>query len=347
MGIKKNPLGTLKNAAKAVGQTAEMVASKTAEAVPGLIDEASKRASQTAEGATELAGNVADSVQEGLTVANDVKNSARYDYRMKKYNPLFPEEYADPSFDRPKIIVIRDEDLRKGIDVCEGAIGWMETKVKPEIMCLYEEAIEMSCLSFYPRATCDAVYLRDPYDFERYIELSQYIDICRRDQISELKMIARCLGAKECSLKVFEKESIQAEKNTKVDLKGNLKAPKMKESVGLGGRAETSSLEDTSKSIVFFERMTGDVEPTKPKLRYFRNDVEINSLIANRLGEESANIMTEYSIDVTASSNSTMSANYAETIDASLKGIGVKLGVSLQTTYKKETSKRFIYSVVF
>jgi hypothetical protein len=48
---------------------------------------------------------------------------------IKKYNPIFPEDYKKESFGIPNMVMIVDDVVRKGIDVCEGAIGWRSNSV--------------------------------------------------------------------------------------------------------------------------------------------------------------------------------------------------------------------------
>ncbi|MDO5413965.1 MAG: hypothetical protein Q4F78_00745 [Bacillota bacterium] len=70
-------------------------------------------------GAKELAENVQSTASD---LAEKAKNDA-YLRKLKKYNPLFPDKYNDASFDRPNLITIVDDAVRRDIDVCEGAIG--------------------------------------------------------------------------------------------------------------------------------------------------------------------------------------------------------------------------------
>lgn len=77
---------------------------------------------------------------------------------MKKYNPLFPEEYNSDDFHVPNIICIVDDAVRRDIDVCQGAIGWRENKKDTEVLFLYDEFVEKSGLKFVPAPVCDEIY---------------------------------------------------------------------------------------------------------------------------------------------------------------------------------------------
>jgi hypothetical protein len=63
--------------------------------------------------------------------------------KMKKYNPLFPDVYTGSDFIVPNMIVIVDEAVRRGIDVCEGAIGWLDTENGIETLYLYDDALNL------------------------------------------------------------------------------------------------------------------------------------------------------------------------------------------------------------
>lgn len=101
-------------------------------------------------------------VQKSAVDMSDKMKSANYQSRMKKYNPLFPEEYYSESFKLPNMIMIRDDAERRGIDVCVGAIGWRGTVANVEVLYLYDEFLEESGLTFVPMPQCDAVYYVDP-----------------------------------------------------------------------------------------------------------------------------------------------------------------------------------------
>ena len=61
--------------------------------------------------------------------------------KIKKYNPLFPDKYTSPEFNLPNMIMIVDDAVRRDIDVCEGAIGWLGKESDTEVLYLYDEAI--------------------------------------------------------------------------------------------------------------------------------------------------------------------------------------------------------------
>ena len=58
---------------------------------------------------TEVGKNAAESVQKSAATLSEKVRDASYQDRLKKYNPLFPEEYTDTAFILPHLIVIVDE----------------------------------------------------------------------------------------------------------------------------------------------------------------------------------------------------------------------------------------------
>lgn len=59
------------------------------------------------------------------------------------------------------MIKIVDDAERRGIDVCEGAIGWLGKVANTEIMYLYDEAVEDSGLTFVPMAQYAVLNLKE------------------------------------------------------------------------------------------------------------------------------------------------------------------------------------------
>ena len=143
--------------------------------------------------ATDISKAVAGNVQTGAKeLADKTKNDA-YLRKLKKYNPLFPDKYNDASFDRPNLITIVDDAVRRDIDVCEGAIGWLETKNDIEILYLYDTAVASSNLKFVPTAACDETYYVDNFDHQRYIRIDQLFNKAHEEKLAELQHRANLL----------------------------------------------------------------------------------------------------------------------------------------------------------
>ena len=99
---------------------------------------------------TDVSKKAFVAVQEGTAALSEKARQDSYARRLKKYNPLFPDEYKSDTFCIPNMIVIVDDAVRRGIDVCEGAIGWRSNQNGMEVLHLYDEAVEMPALSLPP-----------------------------------------------------------------------------------------------------------------------------------------------------------------------------------------------------
>ena len=142
--------------------------------------------------------------RDGAQLAAEKAQEVGHDIQLAVYRPVMKGEFEDPGFDIPKMIVVVDEDERKGVNVCEGAIGWLSRKAGMEVLHLYDEAVAESGLQFHPVAAFDEVYRQDPFDKGLYISLSEYFDVMRQDQITEIKDIAFRLGAKHVRVELCE-----------------------------------------------------------------------------------------------------------------------------------------------
>lgn len=97
---------------------------------------------KTSETGMQVAANVAENVQKGAKEFSEKSKQDNYERRLKKYNPLFPERYHSDEFNLPNMIVIVDDAVRRDIDVCKGAIGWLSNQKGMEVLHLGSEAMK-------------------------------------------------------------------------------------------------------------------------------------------------------------------------------------------------------------
>lgn len=131
---------------------------KSAEALSGLV-----------QSTVDFSKKAAADAKVGVAAMVEKSKADSYARRMKKYNPLFPEQYKSESFNLPNIIMIVDDAVRRDIDVCEGSIGWLSKESGVEVLCLYDEAVDFSGIQFIPAVTCDALYYVDSFNRNRFI----------------------------------------------------------------------------------------------------------------------------------------------------------------------------------
>ena len=160
--------------------------------------------STLAQNTVDLGKKVVADTKVGVTAMVEKSKADEYARRLKKYNPLFPEQYQSASFNLPNIIVIVDDAVRRGIDVCEGSIGWLSKDSGAEVLHQYDEAVQFSGVQFVPAATCDAVYYVDSFDRNRFIRTDCIFSKAHEEKIAELKHIAYSIGAKRCTIDISE-----------------------------------------------------------------------------------------------------------------------------------------------
>lgn len=283
------------------------------------------------------AGNkAAIAVKDGVQAISDKAQEASatmqeksYEERLKKYNPLFPNQYKDADFNIPNLIRIVDDAVRKNIDVCEGAIGWCSKEKGVEVLHLYDEAIAFSELKFLPAATCDTVYYVDPFDRNRYISLESFFDTIQQSKLAELQHIAFSLGAKGYCVEMAEnsKEFSSAKKS------GAIKG--IKGVNAQGSRELTVSTEKASNALARAE-WSNSRKPVRPNLLWYANDDNVRNLIAMCCSENRME-MTSYTIELRSSSSATMSTSTAAKIDAAAGKMGVSsnFGATCANEYNK------------
>lgn len=306
-----------------------------------------------AQGTTDLGKKVAEGVKSGTAtvvektkvnaaaVVEKTKNEA-YARRLKKFNPLFPDKYNDESFNLPNIIVIVDDAVRKDVDVCEGAIGWLGKENGVEVLYLYDEAVPSGGIQFIPTATCDAVYYVDSFDRHSFIKADCYFQKVQEERSAELEHIACCLGAKWCSVEIVETQKTAQARKRKAELKENVKGVKSEES------AEQSASAKNTKELHSrnYSKFQGNDVPQKPTLKWFAHDNTIQQLIAARCSGD--NSITVKELDFYGSSFATMSKKAACAIDCALATMDSASGsTSMEDQATKEQESRLVFHVEF
>lgn len=287
----------------------------------------------------------------GKAVANGVSQGARelafklqndaYRRKLKKYNPLFPWDYESADFFLPNIICIVDDAVRRDIDVCKGAIGWREQKGKSEVLCLYDEFVPDSGLTFVPTAVCDAVYYVDAHDRKRFIKYDCIFQQAHDEKVAELEHIAYSLGAKRCIIEFGEIQTQVAKKKKVATVNENVNGVEAQEHY-------ESSIENTSENQRESRMVTcfkGNDIVTKPRLKWFEHDSNILNLIEYRCN--GVNEITSKTMILNGSASATMSLAAACSIDAVVAGYGVSQNCKLEESTKKESKTRIKYILEF
>ena len=304
---------------------------KSTEAISGL-----------AQRTVDFGKKTAASAKSGVSAMVEKSKIDGYARRMKKYNPLFPEQYTSESFNLPNMIMIVDDAIRRGIDVCEGAIGWLSKDSGVEVLYLYDEAVAFSGIQFIPTASCDAVYYVDSFDRNRFIRTDCIFSKAHEERMAELKHIAYSLGAKRCSIEISESSSASQSQVRSMNLAESFKGVTSKESAERSLAQKDSNVRSGHIEVEF----QGNDTPRQPTLKWFAHDDNIKRLVEMCCGE-TRSVKSE-TLELSGSSSATMSQKTACAIDGAIGKIGGAKGhASMDAQAAKEHHSKLMFHIEF
>lgn len=320
---------------------------KGTEAVTGFLQKTS-----------DLGKKTISDVQSGAVALSEKAKQDSYQRRLRKYNPLFPDVYRSESFNLPNMIMIRDDAERKGIDVCEGAIGWLGNAGGVEVLYLYDEFIPDCGITFVPSADCDAIYYVDKFDRKKFIRTDCLFKIAHDERLAELEHIAYSLGATHCTIEIVETEKELKITNKKYASSTKVTAQAEGFSDTIDGEVSAqinNNFELTQKredSRFCESTWEGSDQPKKPKLKWFAYDNGVKGLIEMRC--RGGNKVSTRTLRIQGSSSVTMSKDTAYRIDSAVNSIGSiegkisgKRNAELASQATKEMNRIFIFTIDF
>lgn len=304
---------------------------KSVEALSGLV-----------QNTVDLGKKAAADAKVGVAAMVEKSKADSLARRIKKFNPLFPEQFKSESFNLPNIIMIVDDAVRRDIDVCEGAIGWLSKESGVEVLCLYDEAVEFSGLQFIPTVACDAIYYVDNFNRNRFIRTDCIFGKAHEERMAELKHIAYCLGAKRCTIEIIEFTVDTQSKSKTIKIAENFKGFSGTESA----EQSFSRAESHRRSGRIEVEFQGHNAPQRPELKWFAHDDNINRLIEMCCNGNRA-VKTE-KLELAGSSSATMSQKTACTIDSAIGKMGSAKGSSsMDSQAAKEHQSKLHYYIEF
>lgn len=307
---------------------------KGAEAVSGFLQKTS-----------DLGKKTVSDVQAGAVALSEKAKQDNYLRRLKKYNPLFPDIYYSETFNLPNMIMIRDDAERKGIDVCEGAIGWLGNESGMEVLYLYDEFVSDCGITFVPSADCDAIYYVDSFDRSRYTRLDCIFSRSHEERLAELEHVAYCLGAKSCTIEISESSTEVSISNKKAAFGGSGIFHGAKVSSSESAEQNLSSKKVDQRSGKNYIKMKGHQNPKRPELKWFANDNTIKNLIEGRCsGEVDIECKT---LELSGSSSATMSQKTACSIDNAVGAMKVKGSSTMEAQAIRENHTTLYFSIEF
>lgn len=261
---------------------------------------------------------------------------------MRKYNPVFLDEYRRSDFGLPNVIVIVDDAVRKNIKICEGAIGWKSNPNDVEIFHIYDEFVKDSGLHFIPAAVCDTVYYVDPHDRTHFISFECLFRNIQEQMIGELCGIAHSLGAKHYSIELEESEEKEFNCSKNISLSKN-----KNKFVAVDAEA-TKNISDQRKSYrkaLASGDFEGTKKPERPLLQWFKYHNYINEII-NEICTNGRKI-SEVNAVFNGEDYSIMSRSMARKVDAAILKLGLNHGYNVDTNVKKTVSNKMILHMEF
>ena len=280
--------------------------------------------------------------------ANDLSEKMKqdsYQRRLKKYNPLFPDVYMGVAFNLPNMIMIRDDAERKGIDVCEGAIGWLGNESGIEVLYLYDEFVPNSGLTFVPSADCDAVYYVDSFNRNRFIRIDCIFNKAHEERLAELKHVASCLGAKSCTIEINESSIEATASKKKAAFNGGGVFRGIKASSTENAEQDTSSKKATQRAGKIHAQFEGHSNPQQPSLKWFANDDIVKNLIDSRCSGK--NLLKLETLELSGSSSATMSQKTACSIDNAVGAMKVAGSSNMEAQAIRENHSTLYFSIEF
>ena len=282
---------------------------------------------------------IANKTQETVKkIKSDIDEKKR-ERELKKYRPVKIEDLESTEFNMPKIVNVSDLDKKfTEIDVCKDAIGSYLNKNDVLILRMFREYVDKFNIELYPNDG-GAIYIMDPIDRNRYISLNDYFSYINKAYVRELKMIANELGASyfEVSLmeeKVFFSQEIK-------ELEDKLKYASMG-----SGEAKTKRKKSSNElSFVKIEAKNNfePHEPRRPKLKYLKNNEEIQQLIDFRMNKS----IKDEELSINLGSVSGIKESEATKIDCAFKILKLNTNSSFESEYKNECRKYLKYVIKF
>ena len=295
-----------------------------------ISDKAKEALSNIWQKTSDTAKKVASDIHKNATAFSEKRQQAIYEQQMKKYRPLTAKEFKSKNFKIPNVIEIVDDAVRRNIEVCEGAIGWLEDHKGVEVLHLYDEYVEKSGLSFIPSVQCDNIYCVDNFNRNDFTNTGYVFAKTNEEKLAELANIAHALGAKSCSIEIMESNSDMSSASNSVKSKFLGTETSMSK-----GNANKSS----GKRMLNF---SGNNTPKRPQLKWFAHDENIKGLIDMRCTD--INSIKSTVIELSGSSCATMSKKVACAID-SISKISGSMSMEAQST--KEHESKLVLAIEF
>lgn len=303
-----------------------------------LANATKNKVANIGEATKNAAVSVAENIKESSDQISDKLDKRKFENDKKKLCPIFKDEITSPEFILPALIHVVDYDKRMENKACVGAVGFYSGK-DIKMLNIYREFVDLLKVDFYPIIE-EAVYYVDHCFNNLYIKLDDYFAYLKKMRVDELIAVARDLGAK----------------HVEIILKSNTKSSKNESSsrsLGIGGVfGGESSLSRSKNDSIGVEvaakvDFIGNEQPCEPKLVYFKNESDINTLIKMRLDSENGNKILSKTYSLQYGNSSGIKVSEAQKIDATLSNVSGGVSSSVTNEALSENSTILEYSISF
>lgn len=311
------------------------------------LQKSAKNIGAAMEKAAEIGKRAADDTISGAQSIVAKAQEENQKNLLKKYNPVFPDQYKSEQFAIPNLVMIVDDAVRRDIEVCEGSIGWRTNQKGVEIFCLYDEAIDFSGLHFIPAAVCDSVYYMDPFDKTKFVRLDCYFDKMQESRLAELQKIAYALGAKRYSVTMEDASSEKSSLMQKASARANDHLGAVKAQVDTAEERNVASEKESQRQSVAHADFSGERQPTVPELKWFAHDDNIKNLIEMRCSGKGMGDIKTYTLVFKGSDFAMIGTNTAARIDCAIGKISAGSNFKMQSKVTKESRHNLVFQIEF
>ena len=273
----------------------------------------------------------------------DIGKNALDKIKTSNKIPVSEKEYNSVGFRYPSVIKIVDAAARYGNRLLSDAVGWREKVNNMEVLCIDNNAVRSSGLSFVPSMQNNAIYYEHPHMPGHYLMVDELFETTQMERSAELEQIASKLGAKYFKIVMTDVSERKSKREDKASTEANafnyVKA-------GSKSSHTSDSYVKRGQSIIAESHFSEKRDPEVPQLSWFSQNRKIRSLIEMRLGS-GGDALESHSIEIKCSNYSVMNSETAGNLDAVIKKIGAKQSATMKKHVEEERNQTMIYYVEF
>ena len=225
-----------------------------------------------------IADTVGSAVKKGAQSIKENANEKARQAELKALQPIFEDSLDASDFSLPKLIRIANPDKKHmESELCKDSVGYISDLGDLHVVNLYTASLALFGISFFPDYDCGFYYI-NPVDRDQYIALEEYFTYLKTARVNELQRIAQDLGAKYFRVIYKEEQTSNINKNDKM-------------AISLAANSTDVERKYIENRYSHYE-VAAEMEfpghnPMVPEVKYLKNDVSIQNLIALRMNATS------------------------------------------------------------